>query len=688
MSNLNIWDDYIKENIISTKQYLKIYKAINKKTGEYVVIKEIDKLRYKQLLNLSFKIEEIMKTIKNINIIKDIKDTKNFFYIIMELCLCNLKQYLQSKQEKISFGEIQNILKQLNIYFKKMKDENIINLNLKLSKILLSIKNNNEISYSLTDYGLNKIENRSKSHSSINGIPLTIAPEILKGQIKSNNSDIWSLGIIIYYICFKKYPFTGNNDFQLIQSIESNNKLNKINDEDLNDLVSKMLKVDFHERISWEKYFNHPFFSKTFSNENNENQDFTFLCKMHSINISSYCNDCKCNICNLCIIQKHNKHQIISFNDIGFNENELNQIKEVIKEIDNSFIKFNENKKKIDQFLNKVSKIQSNKNIYDKDIKNNYKQNYINYMKKLNEEIKKRNEINLMDILDNYIFCEYLIENELNERILNSYDETLNEEFSLIGISNEKELKENNELYINYKKINFCYKYTFPKKDKYILKIKCLKPFINMSFLFHHCTSLVFLNFSHFLSKNVNNVSHIFDGCSSLISLDLSNFNSNNITDMSYMFSYCSSLFYLNLSNFNTNKVNDMSYMFYNCSSLNDLNLSSFNTNNVIDMSAMFYNCCSLNSFSLSNFNTEKVVNMSFMFSDCTSLSSLNLSNFNFNNVNNLNNMFSNCTSLLNLNLSNLIIKESCDIKGIFYKLNENCKIITKDKILLKILNN
>ena len=684
MSNINIWDYYIKDNIISSKQYLKVYKAINKKTGEYVVIKEIDKSKYNQLFQYSFKIEEFTIKLKNINIIQNIINTKDFFYIIMDVCLCNLEQYLQSKKEEFSFKQIQNFLKQLNIYFKTMKEENIINLNLKPSKILVSLNNNNEIIYSLIDYGINNIENnKMKTHSSVNRMSFTLPPEILKGEKISNNSDIWSLGIIIYYICFKRYPFTGNNEYKILQNIEIN-QYNKINDEDLNDLVSKMLKVDIKQRISWENYFNHPFFSKNYSNENN---DFNLLCKKHSININSYCKDCKCNICDSCFIQNHKKHQIISFHDIGFNESELEQINEVLKDIDNSFIQFNENKKKIEKFLNKVSQIKSNKNIYDKDIKNNYKQNYINYMKKLNEEIKKRNEINLMELLDNYITCEYLIEDDLNERILNSFDETQKEEWSFPGISNEKELKDNYELYINYKKINFCYKYNFPEKGNYILKIKCLNPFLNMSFIFYHCTSLINVNFSYFNSKNVDNLSHIFDGCSSLISLDLSNFNSNNIIDMSYMFSYCSSLVNLNLSNFNTNSAINLSFMFYNCSSLNNLDLSSFNTNNAIDMSAMFYNCSSLNSISLSNFNTEKVTNMSFMFSGCSSLSNLNLSNFNFNKVNNLNNMFSNCTSLLDLNISNLVVNKSCDIKGIFNRLNEKCKIITNDKTILKILN-
>ena len=40
-------------------------------------------------------------------------------------------------------------------------------------------------------------------------------------------------------------------------------------DEDLADLLKKMLTVDIKERISWNDYFNHPFFKKNFSKDNN-----------------------------------------------------------------------------------------------------------------------------------------------------------------------------------------------------------------------------------------------------------------------------------------------------------------------------------------------------------------------------------------------------------------------------------
>ena len=86
-----------------------------------------------------------------------------------------------------------------------MNELNIIHIDLKLSNILISLNKINKISFKLCDFGISK---NMKDELSINLLEnnLTIAPEIIeKGNI-NNKNDIWSLGIIIYYLLFKEYP--------------------------------------------------------------------------------------------------------------------------------------------------------------------------------------------------------------------------------------------------------------------------------------------------------------------------------------------------------------------------------------------------------------------------------------------------------------------------------------------------
>ena len=86
------------------------------------------------------------------------------------------------------------------------------------------------------------------------------------------------------------------------------------------------------------------------------------------------------------------------------------------------------------------------------------------------------NDINNISSEENIIVCEYDIkkgkddkDDYLNQRIINSFEEAKrNDDGIKEGTNNENEIKENCELYLNNKKIDFCYKYEFPKDGKYI----------------------------------------------------------------------------------------------------------------------------------------------------------------------------------------------------------------------------
>ena len=95
--------NYTNFQRIGTGSYGNIYKALNKKTNSYVAIKEIDKTKYNTLTNEIFNETEIMNIIKSENSIKFKSkiDSKNYFYIIMDLCIMNLEDYIKSKENEI-----------------------------------------------------------------------------------------------------------------------------------------------------------------------------------------------------------------------------------------------------------------------------------------------------------------------------------------------------------------------------------------------------------------------------------------------------------------------------------------------------------------------------------------------------------------------------------------------------------
>ena len=169
----------------------------------------------------------------------------------------------------------------------------------------------------------------------------------------------------------------------------------------------------------------------------------------------------------------------------------------------------------------------------------------------------------------------HINKNNINNKIqiINSFENWKNKNDSKIEeddykYKNEKEIKENIEIKINEKKIEFTYYYKFKKEGKNSIEYS--------------------------FKNNLTNINYMFCGCDSITNLNLSNFNTKNITNMRCLFDGCKSLIDLNLSNFNTQNVIDMSCMFYGCHSLKNLDLSNFNIKNVINMNNMFYGCKSL----------------------------------------------------------------------------------------------
>ena len=376
---MSVWDDYKKIQTINVGSISKIYKAISKITRKQFAIKEIDKSKLKNI-NIIIEKYERIKILNSKNIMKiETISTKEYYYIIMELCPYSLEEYIL--ENPISIDDIKEIFIQINNGLKELYDNQIEHSNLKLSNILISFEQFNKFLIKLSGFGYKEV---LFSKANDNFLLLTIAPEILENGHFSLKNDLWSLGIILYYLMFKEYPFNGINEYQLIEQIKKGKKLKKSKNEEFNDLIEKLLVKDINKRISWENYFKHPFF-----NSNNSFPNFDFNCEIHSKTIGAYCINCKCNICQLCLEQHPlNKHKIISFSKIGFSKNEKYQIDILLQNIDKNLNKLIKITNEIKTFYQQLKNINENNEIYEKDIQNNFKNYYIKCLNIINEKIK------------------------------------------------------------------------------------------------------------------------------------------------------------------------------------------------------------------------------------------------------------------------------------------------------------
>ena len=396
----DIWDEYSKIELIDSGAFADVYRAKSKLNNEYVAIKEIKKIMTSEntILN-EIKIMKELKSENSISLIDSI-ETNDSYYLVLELCLISLEQYIKKRGGPLSIEEIKEILINLNESFKEMKNKNIIHRDLKPSNILLSISKSkiDKICFKISDFGLSKLfEGTKMDLINSKGNLLTMAPEVLKGEkdLIGYKSDIWSLGIIIYYMLFKEYPYNGKMEIQIIQEINKKNKLQPSGNKELDDLINKMLIINVDERISWENYFKHPFFN---SNEDKINQSnlplFNLQCKEHSQELIGCCPVCKCNLCLKCYNQHFSKtHRVLFFSQIGFSEEEIKEINDVCKNIENKITKLTKMKEDILNFINEIKVIKENSSVYKNDNKNNYKHYPIECLKMINEQFNLTGEI-------------------------------------------------------------------------------------------------------------------------------------------------------------------------------------------------------------------------------------------------------------------------------------------------------
>ena len=127
---------------------------------------------------------------------------------------------------------------------------------------MIKFKNNDHLKLipKINDYGLSReIEQYA---STTCGTPIYMAPEIFLKKKYDQKADLWSLGVMRYYMHFQEYPF----DFPIlfndneIKRFFDKKKKKDFNDKTLDNFVNSLLAYDANNRINWEDYFNHPFF--------------------------------------------------------------------------------------------------------------------------------------------------------------------------------------------------------------------------------------------------------------------------------------------------------------------------------------------------------------------------------------------------------------------------------------------
>ena len=262
--------DFILKETLGKGTFGVVKLSINKQTGEKVAIKVINEKNIPTEEKLNFLREiEILKTLKHPNILRIYSyiTKEKQLYLITEyirgielLQYISLKKKIEEKEACLYFQQIicgLEYLHKMGIVHRDIKAENIlVDHHLKEIKII--------------DFGLsNKYSKKSNLLSTLCGSPHYAAPEVLQGRgYKPRPVDIWSAGIVLYYMLSGKLPFQGDSDQDLYKKIIAGNFKNiDAVSKEANDLIQNILNPNPMKRFNISQIKKHPWFN-VFNNNN------------------------------------------------------------------------------------------------------------------------------------------------------------------------------------------------------------------------------------------------------------------------------------------------------------------------------------------------------------------------------------------------------------------------------------
>ena len=267
----NFSDFYEIKEFINEGKNNSVNRGIKKDTGELVTVKTIkkseDTKKEEELVHYEI---DILKFCQHKNIVQliDYFETLNEIIIVLKYIEGNtLGYYLKEKNFNLTEMEVANIIQQIAFGVEYLHKFGIVHRDLKPDNIMIiTKKEDNNIIITIMDFGFSKIVSKEEKLMEGLGTLYYAAPELIQNLPYNLEVDIWSLGVIIYYMFTGCYPFSGKNEDEIEEKILEENvefkdgEWEKISDK-VKDLIKKCLEKNPEERINIKEFICHPWFS-------------------------------------------------------------------------------------------------------------------------------------------------------------------------------------------------------------------------------------------------------------------------------------------------------------------------------------------------------------------------------------------------------------------------------------------
>ncbi|XP_075056098.1 serine/threonine-protein kinase PLK4 [Mixophyes fleayi] len=255
-------EDFKVLNLLGKGSFACVYRAQSINTGIEVAIKMIDK-KAMQKVGMVQRVRnevEIHCQLKHPSILElyNYFEDSNYVYLILEMCHNGeMNRFLKNRKKPFTEKEALHLMEQIVKGMLYLHSHGILHRDLTLSNLLLS----SDMNVKIADFGLAaQLKLPNEKHFTMCGTPNYIAPEIATRSAHGLESDVWSLGCMLFTFLVGRPPFdTDTVKNTLNKVVLADYEMPKCISREAKDLIFQLLRKNPADRLSLSSVLDHPF---------------------------------------------------------------------------------------------------------------------------------------------------------------------------------------------------------------------------------------------------------------------------------------------------------------------------------------------------------------------------------------------------------------------------------------------